>query len=146
MIYCKIIDGQVRNITKHHVEGSVRLELINPSPIDLIDKHMVGYDYKIKAGVVIGIPVLVPVSDEVKAENRRKVAEEHALVRFNDVAVKVDVQGIVMLKAYIDAGVELINWKGYNGWLQLSISDAIVLLGLMVSKRQELFDNEFGEA
>jgi hypothetical protein len=145
-MYCKIIDGQEKNITKHEVEGSVRLELLSPSPIDLIDKQMVGYKYKIKSDVVIGIPVFIELSKKEKAKNIRKIEEQDATIIYNSKEIQADDKAISMLQAYIQAGTNEMPWKCLdNSWIVLTASEMLEVHRLIALKKKELFEKEFME-
>lgn len=140
-MFCKIVNNQVTRISDRAAEDSVPLILSEVNHDDP-DNRFVGYEYKVKNGYVLGIPVYSDRSPEDRAKVRRKLAESAAAIEYNNVGLRADDKAIAMLQGYINVSIASVEWKGMQGFITLTLTDMQAVLNLMMAKRAELFLNE----
>ena len=144
-MFCKVINGQVCNLQEREFDGSIPVVAAEVNHKDP-DKRVVGFEFKIKKGYVLQVPVYIERSQEDRAKIRRQLAESACAVEYNNVGIRANDKAIAMLQGYIQSSVASVEWKGIDRFITLSLQDMQAVLNLMMTKRAELFKNEKDES
>ena len=135
-----IKDGRVTSLSSEPFNGSEEVERIEGSDTDT---HIVaGFEYKHKRGKHLLVPVMVERSPEAKAKQVRKQKESKATVEFLEHTVKADDKAVSMLQAYIGSNIEAVQWRCVEGFLELDKEGMAILLGMILDKKAQLFEEE----
>jgi len=79
---------------------------------------------------------------EDKRAQERRMLESFTLISFKSNSFKIDDKTISMLQGYILSSTQQTTWKSETGFVELTLSDMQVLLGLIMQKKNELFAQE----
>jgi len=141
-VYCEIIDGEPTNFSSEVKEGMVKIVFRHPQKEELLTKRQIGYKWTVLKGKVYGTPVLIDRTVDEIASMARKLAEAEATVSFMGMEIDANDKAVSMLQAYIMSSIESVSWKCIDGFVTLDKIMMSELLGLILDKKAELFENE----